>query len=306
MYFVRCRVPPTYTKTSSDKTVGSQRGQQYAQLYPNNIRAMILDAVVDHTVSVETSAVSSAVSFGRTADIFYQWASTNKSPALHGQDVESIFKGLLAQLDKKPATLPECALSGKCSSTVTGQNLLSAFGGQLDYTSSFPDLARGIAQAAKGNFTGLASPIQTAETSSQFSFMIACNDWYTNETYAEFANRQKAEQALSCGDYNGATAESKWMIYCPKWPTEVVNPPKPLNIANTSAPVLLVNAIWDPATGYDGAVNVQRQIGGSVLLTRRGEGHGSMSSSIVGETQRLMIDYLITGKLPAAGTVAYS
>ena len=136
--------------------------------------------------------------------------------------------------------------------------------------------------------------------------MIACNDWYTNETYAEFANRQRAEKALSGGNYTGATAVSWWMIYCPKWPAKVIDPPKPLDIANTLAPILLVNALWNPATPQGSAVNFQREIGGSVPVTSHGEGHGSMFINRCGEAQDIMIDYITTAKPPAAGTVAYS
>jgi TAP-like protein len=49
------------------------------------------------------------------------------------------------------------------------------------------------------------------------------------------------------------------------------------------------------------AVNVQRQIEGSVLLTRDGDGHSSYV--LQGKTQRAMDAYLLNLTLPAIGTV---
>ncbi|KIW84329.1 hypothetical protein Z517_03579 [Fonsecaea pedrosoi CBS 271.37] len=289
---------------------GSQRGQQYAQLYPNKIRTLALDSVLDHTSQPENLIVDSAISFGLAADFFYDWAGTNKSSVLYGQDVKTLFLNLAKQLDQTPATLTECVQSGNCYPNVTRQELLSFFSGQLDFTRSFPSLAQAITEMAQGNYSVLAAPIVTEETSSAWSFMIGCNDWSTNETYVDFANRLIAERELTGapegGDYVGATAWDLWMLYCPRWPTAVSNPPKPLDIANTSAPVLLVNALWDPETPYSGAVNVQRQIGGSVLLTRHGEGHGSFLVDGGGEAMDIIMDYLLTGALPAPGTVVYS
>jgi hypothetical protein len=60
------------------------------------------------------------------------------------------------------------------------------------------------------------------------------------------------------------------------WPVRPKQPHYPgYYIPSTSAPVLLVHALWDDATPYGWALEVNRKINGSVLLTRAGEGHGS-------------------------------
>ena len=69
-------------------------------------------------------------------------------------------------------------------------------------------------------------------------------------------------------------------------------------VRNASAPILLVNALWDPATGYDGMLNVHEQIEGSMVLTRYGQGHGSLAFP---KTREVMYEYLISGRAPEEG-----
>jgi pimeloyl-ACP methyl ester carboxylesterase len=287
-------------------TLGSQRGQQYAQLFPHNIRSMVLDGVVDHTVPLGLVGISSNVGFGRAMDDFYQWASTNSSSALHGSDAKTVFQTLLDQVEKSPVHLEECAQSGKCSPSITKSSIMSTIAGQMENELNHPIIAKTIAQAVIGNFTAWQAPIDTQRTGVSYSYKLGCLDSYTNETYAQWSNRQRAQAALVGYDYSGVTMPDARFLQCPKWPAKVVNSPKPLDIANTSAPILLVSSTLDPAAPYDGAVNVQRQIAGSVLLTRRGAGHGSMYAVRDGQAQDIMIEYFLTGKMPAPDTVVDS
>lgn len=69
----------------------------------------------------------------------------------------------------------------------------------------------------------------------------------------------------------------------------------------TSAPVLVVGNYWDPATNYDGAVAAAALLPRSSLLSSDSWGHTAYgTSACVTDT----VDaYLITGATPAAGTV---
>ena len=79
------------------------------------------------------------------------------------------------------------------------------------------------------------------------------------------------------------------------------NPQHRLKVHGLSTPVLLANAIHDPATGYDWARSVERQLGRyGVLLTYEGWGHGSYNSSPCMQTT---IDaYLVSRQVPERGT----
>ena len=71
-----------------------------------------------------------------------------------------------------------------------------------------------------------------------------------------------------------------------------------------AAPILLVGGTNDPATPYSEAQSVNKQIQGSVLLTRQGNGHTSYDSSTC--AHQAEDAYLTDLTLPAAGTVCTS
>lgn len=73
-----------------------------------------------------------------------------------------------------------------------------------------------------------------------------------------------------------------------------------LNIRG-APPILVANALHDPATSYPWAVSVARQLGRSgVLLTYEGHGHGSVTS---GPCMEDAVDgYLTDLAVPPRGT----
>ncbi|KAJ9607145.1 hypothetical protein H2200_008217 [Cladophialophora chaetospira] len=281
---------------------GIQRGQMYAQYYPKNIRTMVLDGVVDHSIQMADFSAAQQIGHGFSAANFFNWASTNSSSALYGQDAAKIMDDLVAKADQTPIPVPNVNTTTTFPN-VTGEDIRQAFLDGFWHEYNWPAVATWIAESAQGNVTGFAMPVFT-ETSLN-SPAIACSDWLTNETYAQFPDRERMAASFSSGNFEGGTGMRAWATYCSKWPIPVVNPPARSEIANTSAPILLVNALWDPATPYDFAVNIQRQIPGSVLLTRKGNGHGSLFPW-GGEAGDAMSQYFVSGKPPPAGTVVYS
>ncbi|MCX5415768.1 alpha/beta hydrolase [Streptomyces sp. NBC_00059] len=71
--------------------------------------------------------------------------------------------------------------------------------------------------------------------------------------------------------------------------------------AHGAPPILVSNALHDPATGYAWAVSVTRQLGRSgVLLTNEGHGHGSVTR---GPCMEDAVDsYLTDLTVPPRGT----
>ncbi|MFI7217829.1 alpha/beta hydrolase [Micromonospora maritima] len=69
----------------------------------------------------------------------------------------------------------------------------------------------------------------------------------------------------------------------------------------TAAPVLVVGNYWDPATNYQGAVGSAKLLPNSRLLSSDSWGHTAYGTSacVTGRVDK----YLLTGKLPAKGTL---
>ena len=88
---------------------------------------------------------------------------------------------------------------------------------------------------------------------------------------------------------------------CAVWPTTGEAPPHAITAVG-AGPILVLGTTRDPATPYQWAVNLARQLSSGRLLTRDGDGHtayGRGSSCIDDAVDR----YLTSGTLPAAGTV---
>jgi pimeloyl-ACP methyl ester carboxylesterase len=209
------------------------------------------------------------------------WASTNKTSPLYGQDAVQIYRDIVKQAEETPFHSPECGKSGACDPNVTAQDILNSLETWTETPTdavTFLEFAQVLKQTQKGNATGFARPYftnQEAKTSSTpwTQAAIACQDWCpdTNWTaYQNWANMFTNNAIPAGGTFFGVV-----QIVCPHWPTPVRNPPRTIDIPNPSAPILVVNALWDPVTGYDQAVGMQRRIANSVLLTRNGEGHGT-------------------------------
>jgi hypothetical protein len=92
-------------------------------------------------------------------------------------------------------------------------------------------------------------------------------------------------------------------LQCAYWPVKPKSGQGPLTVQG-APPILLVGGTNDPATPYAESQSVNRQIAGSILLTRQGNGHTSYdASSCVHAAED---SYLIDLVLPAAGTVCSS
>ena len=66
--------------------------------------------------------------------------------------------------------------------------------------------------------------------------------------------------------------------------------------------MLLINARYDPNTGYQGAVNVSKQLSNAVLLTLDGYGHVT-SHDPSACIEKARVAYIVDLVVPPAGTV---
>ena len=98
---------------------GAHLGSAYAELYPRRIRTMALDAIANHSSSVNTLFSDAAATYEDTLDRFAAWCAQTSSCPLHGRDVLALFDSVVQRADQQPIPAPECA-DGSCRPTVTG------------------------------------------------------------------------------------------------------------------------------------------------------------------------------------------
>ncbi|KAM5356887.1 hypothetical protein ACJ41O_003533 [Fusarium nematophilum] len=282
---------------------GTQIGTQYAYLYPDNIRSMVLDSVLQHYQDEESMLLAEVTTYEATLTQFFDWCDSSKSCVLAGRNAAKIWKNLVAQAENKPIPAPGC--TSICRPDVNAEEL--RFGAQplLFKVSTWPDLASALLNATRGDATALATYFATGDPfndSMLFTFLATiCADW--DQKSASFADiRQKHILAKVFAPFTkGASASYMVQAACIGWKTRVTNPPERVDIRGTPK-VLVVNGLYDPSTSYAWALGVSKQFGDSaVVLTRNGAGH--ISYHIGGETSRAIDAYLVNLTLPEPGTV---
>lgn len=307
---------------------GSLFGYTYAQLYPDNIRAMAIDGIVDHTQDDTSTGFIESVSYENVLDRFFEWCAANTTGCgFDSSNIPQAFDDLITSANKNPIPAPECAntVNGTsvptCAANVTGNDILLTTQGYLQtkytalggYLRGWDVLGAALNSSINGNdATAFSAALATSNTSEIYpTIAVACQDFNrldtTNTTlaFAELQQYQTIGNAFN--PHIGATSQSyEIFAYCAGWPAPVTYPQTPLNetALKKTPTILMVNAVHDPSTSYVWAVSMRQQIPNAVLLTRQGDGHTSYF--LGGEAAMRTDTYLVNLTLPEIGTVVDS
>ncbi|HET6298541.1 MAG TPA: alpha/beta fold hydrolase [Kribbella sp.] len=258
---------------------GTQLGAQYAQLYPKRTRAMVLDAVLDHS-SPEVQLTADGIKTVEEAfDRFAEWCDTAADCVLRGQDVGAVYDKLVRDADQNPIPV-EGALR-----PVTGDdirmntpNWLAAktpnvLAGEL----SWPVFSEVIRRAVAGDAQFFAFPPPRGPTDFLFSRIANhCGDYVADiHTFAEM--QQRIEMGRQLAPHLQGGSEFWQGGLCIGYPFKVANPQRSLDVKGV--PTLLVHATHDPSVSYQWAFGLAAQIRGSSVLSRIGDGHTSYYTS---------------------------
>lgn len=308
------------------QSYGSLLGAAYAELYPENIRAMVLDGMTDHSHTGAISYFTESSTYENSLNSFFEWCASNSTACgFTSHNIPKAFDDLVALADRSSVPAPGCdataetTLAGTCLSKVTGKDIRLKATSFLYFKNSLFDVFPGwdrLGQAlnesiSQNNATLFSAPVASTNTSAIFpTVAIACLDWarldVSNlaQTMAEFSQSYILGSAFN--PHIGSASQSyQAQASCAGWPVDIVNKPHLLSQAVAKAPpVLMVNAVHDPSTSYDWALSMHEQMPTSTLLTRDGFGHTSYF--LHGEAAAAMDQYLVDLTLPAPGTVVSS
>ena len=285
---------------------GTYLGEHYAHLFPTRIRAIVLDAVLDPSLTADDLNISQAASFEQNLQAFLANCNAHASTApkcafAQSGDPASKLSALMQRLDKTPLAVGNRQLTRALAQT--GVQL------ELYDQSSWPELDLSLAQADAGNGTLLLG-------FADFYLKRHANGTYDNQIEANYAVNcldHPAQTDLTAYDKLGPLYERASPFFggsfqysnlpCAFWPAQPTGHAGPLT-APGAPPILFVGGTNDPATPYAWAQAAHKQMAGSVLLTRNGNGHGSYGVSVCATIAE--INYLISLTLPAEGTVCSS
>jgi pimeloyl-ACP methyl ester carboxylesterase len=281
---------------------GTFLGATYANLFPDRVRALVLDANLNPTayVSPEVEAnggrflttdlrQGSDLSAARTLDAFLDLcgsadaahcAFTAGSP----DATRAKYAALLARLQTDPQ-----------SANVTYAQVVSLTGTALYSPAAWPSLATALQDLwTTGNTT---APAFTPGQLVGQTFAIRCSE-SPNPGPAGFVS-------LDAFAYQRAGPLGPWWSWqsvpCASWRATAADRYTGPWDRRTANPVLVLNTTLDPSTPYEGAVAMSQQLARARLLTVDGYGHGAQGYPSACVTHYIN-RYLIRTKLPPDGT----
>ncbi|MFJ9107037.1 alpha/beta hydrolase [Streptomyces sp. NPDC102283] len=276
--------------TFHGSSYGTMLGAQYAETYPRRVRAMVLESVMDHSIPTTRDFLRSEAATAQDSfREFVKWCDGAGACALGGHDVRAVWQGLLDRAGRGRLENP-----AKPGTALSSSDLVNKIAFRKFYSADYAGLAAEIARMHA------SEPLPASPTSNMplpLATPVFCSDW-------RLPVRDYREYASLVSTMNRTAPDLPHLLpihmvaACLGAPT--ANPQHRLRV-HGAPPILLSNALHDPATGYAWAVSVARQLGrGGVLLTYEGHGHGSVTS---GPCMEDAVDsYLTDLAVPPRGT----
>ena len=268
---------------------GTILGLRYAERYPERVRAMVLDGVVDPTQDLEELLTDQAVAFERSiTDAFDACAGSGSCPVA---DPMASYDRLAAQVEETP--IPVAGGDPVGPTTLAFAALSSAYdpGRMATFIGALGAAERGEGAPVRQ----LADLYWSSASYSEYAAVVC-----TDNPHPVGADDQRAmtERMATAAPRFGAAVASE-MAPCAFWASPVTGVPGPIEAAG-APPILVVGNTGDAATPFAAAERVADGLESGVLLTYRGEGHTSFNSDTC--VKDVVRAYLVDLVVPDPGT----
>lgn len=242
---------------------GTLLGQQYAEEYPRHVRALVLDSIMDHSItSARRYLVPQSLVLEQGYRQFSAWCTKSPRCALRGQDALKVLDELMAKADRGELNDPD-----EPGSALAPEDLSEIIRRAMYGTSDWVDLAQRLKKMQAGITTTLRTGIEEdsyhAIFCSDFSFPI--RDFKQLKALMASSRRVAPHTRVSPLGWTDITG-------CQGYLPKTRNPQRPYRVKG-APPILMINSRYDIATPYPWATNVARQVPGAVLLTYDGISH---------------------------------
>ncbi|HRE03196.1 MAG TPA: alpha/beta hydrolase, partial [Ilumatobacteraceae bacterium] len=253
---------------------GSELGATWATLFPDTVRAAVLDGAADPNADALESSLQQSRGFESSLNTFLADCSATPSCAFHNDgDAEGADDALFASLDV--TSIPSYDGRPPVERGIATTAVIQAMYGEY----LWPQLASALDAAQHGDGTGLTDlydsyyqrqPDGTYDNSLEAFQVISCADTPERPSVEE----EDAESALFAeaaprlyGDSDGEGGS----YFCTFFP-ESLDP----RVAITGAgagPILVVGTTGDPATPLESSRNMAKALEEGVLLVVRADQH---------------------------------
>ena len=276
---------------------GSELGATWTSLFPDTVRAAVLDAAVDPSLSYVDALVDQAASFESILDRFFDHCNTSRCVFMRdGESAEAAFDRIASTIDRRP-------LPTHHGRVLAGPGVFQT--------------AVALAMYGEGWWGSLAEALSAADAGDGGP-LLDLYDMYFGEHIDErtVGNDIEAYFAVSCldrpeefddSDVNDRRTDldrvaphigDGWfqeMLICANWSV----PARPREPVTTSAGtrVLVVGSTGDAATPLAGTRAMARALRDSYLLVVDANDHTSYGGS---DCATALIDEFLLGDAPSA------
>ncbi|WP_045743116.1 MULTISPECIES: alpha/beta hydrolase [Actinoplanes] len=275
---------------------GTLLGATYAQLFPQNIRALVLDGAVDPTETYIQRSEAQAKGFERAFTNFTAWCATAAARCPIAPDARGAVTDALAAAKTSP--------------------LRSADGREVSAGWIFTGLISSL--YSESGWTELAQAIADLQDDDPAGIIELADGYAERGRDGSYTNMFDANLAVNCTDADDVPGldeirrlQSEWrtkyplfgaplavgMLPCVSWPGK--RDAYPSGEAKGAPTILVVGTTGDPATPYENTADLADMLGVGQVVTWEGEGHTAYPSTscIVDAVD----DYLIDLRAPQVG-----
>jgi pimeloyl-ACP methyl ester carboxylesterase len=279
---------------------GTSIGAYYADMFPNRVRAMVLDGALDTTLTLEQASLEQAQGFEGALQRYAEDCRRNACALTRHGDPMEVIDGLMQRLEGGDIPAP-----GKSRPLNEGEYVYALFGSLY----------------GPGSWQRLTDALVLAVESDDASGLVAISDSYLQlQDDGTYPNSTEIYNAVTCLD-DASVKDVEYYrklapkfearaphfgapfiqagIICSYWPERAQPLPRP--VASGTPPILVVGTTGDPATPYVYAERMANMLKSAGLLTYYGEGHTAyLNDSCI---DNAVNQYLLTVVLPPIGAV---
>lgn len=277
---------------------GTRIGAAYAEAFPDNVRAMVLDGAIDPTQTPAEQLIAQGRSFQQAFDAFARWCAQQLIACPLGQDpaqATAAYQALTRPLIDRPAPAGDRQLSYPDAITGTIQALY--------WSETWPLLHQGLAGLAQGDgqiLLTLADLYEDREPTGWYSntleafTAVHCVDNERITDPAEIADTiRRFYEASPFQDPGRGVVAARDV--CAFWPVPPTSTPRTPQVDGLE-PVLVISSTGDPATPYQAGVDLARALGGVLLSVEINQHTVALQGNPCVDTA--VVDYLVDLKLP--------
>ncbi|MFJ2541459.1 alpha/beta hydrolase [Microbacterium sp. NPDC087589] len=286
--------------TFAGVSYGTRLGAVYAEMFPQNVRALVLDGAVDPLKSSGERRIQLSEGLQASFQRFADYCATQVACPLGNDPTHATteVQGLLQPLVDDPLTAADGREVGFLAA---GEGIVAG----LYAEASWPTILAGLSELKEGRPDAL----------------LALRDGYHGRSGSgEYTNSYEALFAINCLDEGRFTAEEMAQLGedlndavpfldpgtapatqdgCEYWPAEpTLGEPYATDIDGLPE-VLVVSATGDPVTPHEGGISLADTLGAR-LLTVDGNQHGTVISRDAC-VDGVVADYLVDLQLPDEG-----